>query len=217
MIRGVFFGEYHTAEDWDLILNSKKIDPPAPKVVKVTVDGRNGDLDLSEALTGEIVYNNRNASFTFLLTEGTQLEREEKLATIINLIHGNQVNIIHPDDPEHYLIGRCSVSDVNNDKAYASFMVSADCDPYRYSVNETRRMVELSDTFKEVALLNTGRKTIIPTLIVSNTVNITFGSTSVSLSAGTYQLPALTLKTGSNVITVKGSGTLTLEYREAVL
>ena len=46
-MRGVKFGENHTAEDWGLILNAKTINPPTPKYIKVAVDGRDGDLNLS--------------------------------------------------------------------------------------------------------------------------------------------------------------------------
>lgn len=216
-MRGVYFSEYHTNNDWGLILNSKNLDPPAPKVVKVTVDGRDGDLDLSEALTGEIRYENREASFTFLITEGSQADREYMINTIVNAIHGKTHKIILPDDYEHYLVGRCSISDVVNDRAYGSFSVSADCDPYRYSIYETARTVGLSETPVEVALYNSGRKTVVPTVVVSNSANISFGNTNLSLSAGTYQIPALKLTSGVNTIIVSGSGNLALNYREAVL
>lgn len=216
-MRGVYFNEFHTNNDWGLILNSKKLDPPTPKVVKVSVDGRDGDLDLSEALTGEIRYENRGAEFTFLVTEGSQADREYMINNIINAIHGRTCKIVLPDDLEHYLLGRCSVSGVTNDKAYGSLSVSADCEPYRYSVNETKRTIDLTNIATEVALVNSGRKTVIPTLVVDNTVNITFGATSVELSAGTYQLPALKLVSGVNTIAVSGTGTLALTYREAVL
>lgn len=216
-MRGVYFSDYHTNNDWGLILNSKELDPPAPKVVKVSVDGRDGDLDLSEALTGEIRYENREARFTFLITEGSQADREYMLNTIVNAIHGKTHKIILPDDLEHYLIGRCSISEVTNDRAFGSFSVSADCEPYRYSIYETKRTIELTDTPAEIALSNSGRKTIIPTLVVANTANITFGTTSLALSAGTYQIPALKLASGINTIVVTGVGSLALSYREAVL
>lgn len=216
-MRGVYFGDYHTNNDWGLILNSKELDPPTPKVVKVSVDGRDGDLDLSEALTGEIRYENRSASFTFLITEGSQADREYMLNTIINAIHGRTHKIILPDDLEHYLLGRCSISDVMNDRAFGSFIVSADCDPYRYSVYETKRTIDLSDTPVSIALSNSGRKTIIPTVVVDNTASISFGNTDLVLGAGTYQIPALKLASGITTITVSGVGSLTLSYREAVL
>ena len=166
-MRGVKFGEYHTAEDWNLILNAKSIDPPDPKLIKVSVDGRDGDLNLSRTLTGDVAYENREASFTFLITEGTQAEREELINFIINTIHGQEVQIIEPDDEDHYLIGDCSVSNVFNDRAYGSFKVSADCEPFRYYLEEVNRVITASATKTDIILSNTGRKTVTPTLIVT--------------------------------------------------
>lgn len=216
-MRAVQFGEFHTADDWDLILNAKTMNPPNPKTVTVTVDGRDGDLDLSEALTGEVKYSRRSATFTFLLTGYTESERAETLTEIINSIHGKNLNIIEPDDPDHYLVGRCTVSDVKNTKAYASFKVTADCEPYRYATNEVNRFITASATPVDVILTNTGRKTVTPTLTVDGTVNLAFGSSNVALETGTYKLSSLLLKTGTTTVTVSGSGTVMFTYREGVL
>lgn len=216
-MRGVKFGDFHTSDDWGLILNGKRIDPPSPKYNKVSVDGRDGDINVSRALTGDIKFNNRSASFTFLMTEGTYEEREELLAEINNYIHGNLLNIIEPDDLEHYLVGECTVSNVTNDRALASFVVTADCEPYRYTLDEIHRLVNLSSTETIVTITNSGRKVLVPTLTVSGTAKIVVGSTSVSLASGTYKLTDLQLKSGPNPITVSGSGTITISYREGVI
>ena len=216
-MRGVKFGDYHTADDWGLILNAKVINTPAPKYVKISVDGRDGDLNLSRTLTGDMKYNNREASFTFLVTDGSQEEREELINEIVNLIHGNELQIIEPDDPDHFLLGECSVNSIQNTKSYGSFIVSADCEPYRYAIEEIRRTITASATASNVVLTNSGRKTLIPTVTVTGTVNLTIGTTKVSLGAGTYKLTSLILRPGSNVVGVSGSGSITFTYREGVI
>lgn len=216
-MRGVYFGEYHTVADWGLILSAKSIDPPTPKIVTVNIDGRDGTLDLSRALTGDIKFNDREASFSFLVTEGSQSDRDYMIRTIINAIHGQRLQIIEPDFPELYLIGECKVSKVFNDKAYGSFDVTATCEPYRYAIDEINRIITASSEPVNVVLTNNGRKTLTPTITVSNSVNLVIGTSSVSLSAGTYKLTSLTLSPGPNIVTVSGSGTVTFTYREAVL
>ena len=216
-MRGVKFGDFHTSDDWGLILNAKSIDPPTPKYNKISVDGRDGEINLSRALTGDIKFTNRPVNFTFLLTNGTQVEREEIINEIINIIHGQELEIIEPDDQDHYLKGECTVSNVVNNKAYASFNVSADCEPYRYALDEIHRLVNLSSTETIVTITNSGRKVLVPTLTVSGTAKIVVGSTSVSLASGTYKLTDLQLKSGPNPITVSGSGTITISYREGVI
>lgn len=216
-MRGVKFGENHTAEDWGLILNAKTINPPTPKYIKVAVDGRDGDLNLSRTLTGDMKYNNREASFSFLVTEGTHVEREDLINEIVNLLHGNELRIIDPDDLDHYLLGECRVDSITNTKAYGSFTVVADCEPYRYSIEEINRTVSASATPLDIVLTNNGRKTLTPVVKVTGTANLVIGTTSVSLGAGTYKLTSLILRPGSNVVTVSGSGSVTFTYREGVI
>lgn len=216
-MRGVKFGDYHTYEDWKLILNAKNISPPSPKIVKVQVDGRDGDINLSRTLTGEMKYENREASFTFLVTEGSQEEREELINSIVNLLHGNELKIIEPDDLDHYLIGEIVVTKTTNDKAYGTIEISADLEPYRYSISEVNRTITASETKVDVVLNNTGRKTVTPTLTVDGVVNLEFGSSSASLETGTYKLSNLNLRSGATVVTISGTGFVVFTYREAVI
>lgn len=216
-MRGVQFGEFHTADDWGLILNTKDIKTPTRKIVKVSVDGRDGDINLSRALTGEMRYSNREASFTFLLTDGSYEEREELIDEIINSIDGYELQIIDPDKPDYYLVGECGVSDVVNNKAYGSFKITADCEPYYYAKNETRRVIELSTTEIDINLTNSGRKTLSPTVIVEGEARVGYGATSTALSTGSYKLTSLYLRKGVTTVTLSGSGSITFVYREAVL
>ena len=216
-MRGINIDEYHTATDWGLILNEKSIAPPEPKYIKVSVDGRDGDLNLSRALTGDLHYNNRPLSFAFLLVDGTQGEREEKLNDIINLVHGTERKIILPEDQMYYFVGECTISDVKNDKAYGSFRLNVDGDPYRYAINETKRAITLTSTATEIVLVNLGRKRLVPTIEVSESVTLEFSDSTATLGAGTFKLANLSLPTGSTTLRVSGSGSVTFSYREAVL
>lgn len=216
-MRGVYFGDYHTVTDWELILSAKTINPPTPKRVKVNIDGRDGTLDLSRALTGEMKYENREASFTFLATEGSYEERNELIKTITRAIHGKELQIIEPDNEGYYLVGECSVDNVVNNKAYGSITIKADCEPYYLAINEVKRILAPSDKPYEVILSNAGDKILTPTLTVDGTINLEFGTSKVSLSSGTYTLTGLRLQPGNTVISMTGSGFTTVSYREAVL
>ena len=217
ILRGVKFGDYHSAGDWGLILNSKQLDPPEPKIYTVSVDGRDGDIDLSEALTGEIKYNNRVASFGFTVTEGSYADREAMIGRIVGLIHGRKLNIIIDDDFTHYLHGRVKVTGRTNINAYGTLTIECDCEPWRYAVNETVRTIALTTTPTEILLTNGGIKTLIPTVKVTDSATIEMGSSSVSLSSGEYKLTDLKLKSGSTLIKVHGNGTIIFSYREGIL
>lgn len=217
MLRGVKFGNYHTAREWEMILNAMSIDPPKVKTSYISVEGRDGSLDLTEALTGEIKFENRKASFTFLLMEGTYLERESIIVRIYALIHGHKLQIITDDDPEHYLIGRCEIVGKVNNHSYGSITIEAECDPYRYALYDTVRTIEVTGTPKDILLSNKGIKSVTPTLTVTGSVKITVGNTSIALSAGEYKITDLIVRPGETLIQVEGVGTLVVTYKEGIL
>lgn len=134
-LRGFKFGNIHTGETWGLILTSKSLTPPEPKTYYVEIEGRNGSLDLSESLTGEIKYKDRKLTASFILANGKRSEREQLISGIINYLHGQKMNIVDPDDEEHYLIGRFTVTDYTNTLAYGTLTVEATCEPWRYSLD----------------------------------------------------------------------------------
>lgn len=218
-LRGVQFGDYHTADDWNLIMNEKKVEPPTPKTNYVSVPGRDGDLDLTAALSGLVNYDNRKATYVFLLTDGTQLDREELISEIVGVLHGQSMEIIDTDDyPDYYMTGRLTVTNITNTNAYGTITIEANCNPWRYALNSSARTVTVtsSDGTVLVAISNKGYRTVTPTITVTGTVNLTYGSTSVSLSAGTYTFPGFTLSPGVTSVSVSGSGTITFTYQEAI-
>ena len=57
---GAMIGDEHTLRDWgSAITNSDVISMPEAKTVLLEVPGRSGRLDLSEVLTGDVAYGNR--------------------------------------------------------------------------------------------------------------------------------------------------------------
>lgn len=218
-LRGIQFGEYHTAEDWNLILHEKSVSPPVPKTNYVSVPGRDGDLDLTEALSGVVNYQDRKASYTFLLTDGTHADRVELISQIIGVLHGQRVQIIDTDDyPDYYMIGRLSVTDVSNSNAYGILKIEAICQPWRYAINQKTKTVNVtaSDGTVTVTMTNNGYKTVAPTLTVTGSITLTYGLTSTTLSAGTYILAGLRFTPGANTVTVAGTGSISINYQEAI-
>lgn len=217
MRRGIKFGKFHSGNDWNLILHSRSQTPPAPKYTYVSVDGRDGDLDLSDALTGEIKYKNRTLTYEFLMTKGTYLERENLITEILKNVHGEKLKIISDDNEYRYFYGRCTVEKTENSNAYGKLTIKANCDPWHYNLNETIRTINLDSTAIKLPCVNSGFKTVVPELTVNGSVNIMYDSNSILLSTGTYKIPTLKLETGTKILTVNGSGTLKITYREAFL
>lgn len=219
--RRILFGTYDTALDGLWTLTGWSLSEPVYKSNFVAVPGRDGDLDLSTALTdGAPRYSNRTLTATFECSEGTRLEREDTINTMVNWLDGWRMDIILPDDDDHYITGRVHVKREYNDPVHAAVTVTATCDPWRYSDREMVVKLTAAETTQAATLTNSGRKTVVPLLVIEGegaSINLTFGTASWRLGAGAYQLPDLVLNQGSISLTYQGIGDLTFTYREAVL
>lgn len=216
-LRSIKFDDMDTGRDWRLILTSMTIDPPEVKQNFVEVPGRDGDIDITENLDGEVHYKSRPAQFHFFMSEGTYEERVELMRVIRNYLHGRSRKIILPDDDTRYMVGRWTVSGILKNQAYTEFDVSGTCEPYEYSTEEAVRTLPATETKTEHAVVNLGRKTIVPDITVTGSVSLEYGAYKTTLSEGSYKILDIKLKSGSNIFTVSGNGSITFTYREAVL
>lgn len=215
--RKILFGTYDTAaKGWTLTgWNLPSAEPKTNYIDKV---GGDGSWDLSTALTDGIVrYKDRTLTVSLELSEGDRQSRERAIKEMINSLHGRRVDIHLPDDPYDHLSGRLSIKREYNDLAHAAVTVTAVCDPWKYSDVEVTGTVQATAAGQETELPNEGSRYIVPTLTVTGDVTITFGTASRAFSAGTYQWGDLLLAPGINELVVKGSGSVTFTYREAVL
>lgn len=224
--RKIIIGTYDTALDGLWTLTTCKLGKAEAIEYYAEVPGHNGPLDLSTVLTdGEPYYNNRPFEAILESSEGSRLERKERIDRMINMLDGYRANIILPDDPHHFITGRVKVEELYNDLAHCSVRVSASVEPWRYNASETVVGLIATTAEQTVSLINNGRRSVVPAITVTGgTVHLTFntseGVQTWSLPQGEYRpadLPDLYLKTGASPLTYSGGGTITLTYREAVL
>ena len=217
--RKIIFGTYDTAaQHWTLA--GWTLSSPEQQTNYIVIPGRKGgSLDLSTVLTeGEPVYNSRALSVNLETSEGGRISREFRINEMLNQLDGLQHHIVLPDDPDHYLVGRVHVSKQYNDLAHAKVIVTAVCEPWRYSKYERIIGLVATSTAKTTTLTNAGRLTVVPVVeVTGGSVSLGFGESTWTLSAGTYQLPDLSLKPGEHTLTYSGSGSVGITYREAVL
>jgi hypothetical protein len=185
----------------------------------IDIPGSDGALDLSTAITDGIPrYKNRILTATLELSGGTRAARTTKLQNLVSSHDGYERQIVHPDRPSHYLNGRVHVSVRFNDNAHAGVTVTVVCEPWFYANTESVRSFTASAENQTATLTNGGRKVVVPTLTVTGgPISLTYGASTVQLNAGTHKWSTLVLKTGGHLVSYKGSGTLTVKYREAVL
>ena len=221
--RKIIIGTYDTATEGLWTLAGCTLGSAERQESYVEVPGHNGPLDLSTVLTdGEPYYGSREFSATLESSEGTRLEREERISKMMNQLDGWRYNIVLPDDPEHYIVGRVRVEKLYNDPAHAAVRVTATCDPWRYNKTETVVGLRATATEQTVPLINSGRRSVVPNIkVTEGDVTLIFNNGSEeytwALSPGEYIQAALYLKTGAVPLRYSGAGQVTLTYREAVL
>lgn len=213
-MKGVKFGNFHSWNDFSLILSNKKIGSPNAKITTVEIPGADGVLDISEFF-GDIKYKNRTLSFDFS-TIVPQSEFLNLFSMIQNAIHGRKVRIVLDDDPDFYYIGRISVSEWKADKNIGKITVDCDCEPYKYKMNKTVMTFAVTDSV--TAILSNLRKQVVPQFTSSGAIQIEFGGSTYSISsAGTFTVPEIVLTAGNNEISFTGTANVTVEYQEGGL
>lgn len=220
--RRMVFGDYDTARDGQWTLTGWSFEEPEVQTSFVEVPWYSmGSIDMSTVLTGgDPRYSRRTLNATFECSEGTRDERNAIISEMVNKLHGRRLEIVLPDDPTRYIVGRVSVTTVYSDLAHASVSVTANCEPWRYKKVETCLELLVTEAPRTDVLCNSGRKVLVPELTVTGynaRVSLSSGDFSWTLTPGKYRLPDLRLPTGNTVLTYSGSGEVTITYREAIL
>lgn len=221
MMGKVFFDGKDTYTEYGLLLASKSISLPEVRTNMIDVPGRDGLLDASEVLTGEVTYKNR--TITLKLTGVDTVSGKKWPATIsdfCNKVHGKRVKVTFPEDTTHYYSGRCSVGKVGLVKMMQTIPVTVDCDPWKYKNEKTTvSRSDLGTAYKQLSLPNESRP-VIPTITVAQDTTLLWGSSTINISAGDHILPDIRLASGSNTLKAKvasGTGSITVTYQEASL
>ena len=221
--RKILLGDYDTALEGLWTLTGWSLGRAEAREYFLDVPGHSGPLDLSTVLTdGEPYYGPREFEAFLESSEGTRLEREQRIERMVNKLDGLRVNITLPDDPTRYITGRVRVERLYNDPAHASVHVTATCDPWRYNAVETVVVLAATASMQTTTLLNAGRLSVVPVVKVTGGTVTLITNTGTeertrALEPGDYIIGDIYLKTGATPLRYSGTGQLILTYREAVL
>lgn len=224
--RGISFGGINTYTEWGLILSDLSISDPAPRKTMLKIPGRSGSLDLSEALTGDVVYDDRSLKAKFTLPGAPDTWQAIHDAVALRL-HGRRLNIILPDDTGYYYVGRCTLSGLGHTGRVATMEITAVCEPYKTKMELTVHTIQfragagnpMGASAILLSNLPNGRKPAIPKFTSTDQVTINKGNTSFVIAAGAeeYIAPGLVIAPGGETIRFTGTGELTITYQEATL
>lgn len=213
-MNGVKFDNVHSYDDLQLILTKTKIGVPSPKIMKIELEEYDGSIDVTNALTDVVFFNNRELQFEFSCFYDNQWYNS-KASLILNALNGKKVKITLDDDKEYYYEGRVYL-DMNSDRRISSIVVTCDCEPYKYDVKETTKTFNVT-TSQVCNIEYTGTKRVCPVINVSASMQLVIGSAYYQLKQGDNIVPDFVLKNGSNSFEFKGTGTAKVTYRGGLL
>ena len=206
---GALIGDEHTLRDWGAIItNSDCVGMPEPNTVLLEVPGRSGRLDLSEVLTGDVTYSNREIKLE--LAAQTNRDRwTETCFHIFNKYHGRVVHVTFDEDPVHFYVGRCSITSPKRVATAGTMVITIDAEPYRYEsevyeVTLTGATNTLSGTVENL------RMPAVPKVTVPGACQLFAGGKVYELAAGEdLNVPGLVFGPYENAISVTGASFIT--------
>lgn len=224
----------HTFYDYGLyVTNTNPVSPPKAKMQYISIPGRNGSLDITDALTGYTVYDNRDIT----LKLGGKKKAElwpAFMSNFLNELHGKKIKISFDDEPEYYYIGRATVnSNYERTGEIARFTVTIDAEPYKYSMIDSVEPWQwdifsfvdgVIQVYSDLIIAGTGEYIIvgsevpvIPEIIASNDMTVEFEGNTYKLYAGKNKIYDIVITNKEHLIKFTGSGTVSISYRRGRL
>lgn len=232
---------WHTYKDFRLYPREKPIISP-PKVKSLTVDipGADGELDFTQALTGDVHYENRKGTFKYSYF-GKREMWDALWHRILSNLHGQRVKIELDEDPGGYYEGRVFFQEPQYDDDGKMFIeIEGDLEPYK---KDSQSSLEpwIWDTFsfengviRDYANIQVNGTTSLqivgskmpyyPDIIVkSGTVSVAYYvdgvQKTVSLVSGSNatRTPDLVVRYELKTLTFTGNGVVDVEYRGGTL
>lgn len=219
-ILGVSFDNYHTWRDWGLYqMGPASLSLPVVQSNYISVPGRDGYLDMSTALTGEVTYKTREFSCPFMSLASSE-DWPALYSRILNAIHGQKMKIVLDEDPDYYYEGRVAVETPDYDGSW-QFSITGVVSPWKYKIKPTEiSRKDLTTDYKPLTLPNE-RRPVVPTITVTEETRLLWKDTAYVISPGTHRLLNIRLAAGDNVLKAQlvlaSRGTITVAYQEASL
>lgn len=232
MYHSITYGEKNTWDDWHLIPSSRPVfNPPSTKTQYVDLPGGNGQIDLTEALTGYPVYENRTGSHEFYVENGYK-EWSDLYSEIMNYLHGKSMEAYLEDDPYYVYVGRFEVNEWKSDKWNSVITIDYNVYPYKKERNSSlddwlwdpfdfengviREYKSLSVSGSLTLKIPPTVEPISPTIIVSNSsgeFKVAIKGKTYTLQNGTNYLPDVTISTEEINMVFTGTATVSVDLR----
>lgn len=191
----------------------------------VSIPGRDGEIDLAMSQTdGEPRYKNRTFTATLESSNGSRADREELINDLRNTVEGRYLQIMSPDDQEHYMQGYAHVAVEYNDLNHCRVILSAVVAPWREALDEVYAELMPTNSAQYIYMENRGGRAAAPAFVVWGTgsVTLTWGySSSVTINADDEEVTLTDLmmryKDTLRIAYTGDAQHVSYRYREAIL
>ena len=205
---------YNSLDDFGLaIKNTDYAGHPIRDEHYSFVPGRNGPLDH----TG--VFGGPSFQYRTIVLELGGMQAPEDwdawISNFRNLFEGKEIKLELATEPGWVYSGRASIEDFMHKRAIGEFsLVIEKAYPFKQRdvVLETTATTGGTTVAAEVT-----RQTVVPEVTCAAAITITTGGETYSFEAGTNQDPEFRLAAGTHSLVVKGSGEVTIEYKDGSL
>lgn len=176
-----------------ILADGYTLEPPEPKVYTVDIPGADGQIDLTEALTGHTAYNNRTLTFPLYVAYPQNFEQTK--TAVSNFLHGRAYDFKLTFDPEYTYHGRFTVTEYASQKDIGQITIEVDCDPYK---SKGTQIYKLNAAGGKMFRFQSGRRPVRPVVETSATITVSWQGNEITVPAGTYRLNDVLFTEGQN-------------------
>lgn len=182
-----------------VLIDGYVLSPPEPKTYMVDIPGGNGVIDLTDSLTGDVLFSTRHQEFTFKLMFPEDFEKVK--TQVSNFLHGKEFDYKITMDPAYTYHGRFSITSYSHEMydegKLGEIVISITAEPYK--MLETKTYVLDAPGGRWFTFLS-GRKPVRPIIETNYPTLIRWKDKVVELGIGTYRLNDVLFTEGSNLI-----------------
>ena len=181
----------------------------------VIVPGMDGILDTTDAVFGGQWYKYRKISIRFGALKPSE-DWDEEMSNIRNLFNGKNIKLTFANDPDWYWSGRCSIKNFSRNRSLGTFdLVINNADPYKH---KDITLTTTATTSGATVTADVTEQTIVPTITCAASITITVDNDKTfSFTSGTHKNLEMRLGPGTHSLKVKGSGAVTIFYKDGSL
>ena len=226
---------FHTVNDWNLGLgNNNYIGDPEMETTYISIPGRDGLIDVSEAISGRRIYKKRELAFE-LGGIHPHWNWDATISGMRNSIEGRVCRLTLDNDAEYYWRGRVFIQGFDRFRSLGTFTLAVpNADPYKYDVLSSSDPwlwdpfnFETGEIIQEEAHVVVGSETVTiphghmptcPDLVVSDKISgvfsVAFEGTAYNLNVGSNKIPAIMVGGDRDaVLQFIGTATVQIVYR----